>query len=215
MDKEHFQTALVCNRCGAATRHNLLCEAESDYEYSDVDGLRNSEPAIYRVFRCCGCMQIAVYIWSHLHSPHTDFGECCFPREGVEGGLPQEVKAVYLAAKRVKYLSNAAHALMARRVLETVAKDRGITRRNLADALVQLVEREKIPPTLAEALTLIRLFGNASAHDNGVEINSLHTEMADKFLDVLLDHIYYLPGEIGMFKLLVGIDSGDECAEES
>lgn len=215
MDQEYSQTALSCFRCGTATRHELLCETGSQYEYTDVDGFRDSEPATYRVFRCCGCMQVSVYIWSALHNPYTDYGERCFPEDDLHEGLPQEVSAVYLEAKRVKYRSAAAYALMARRVLETVAKDRGITGRSLADALVELVKQEKIPPILAESLTLIRLFGNASAHDRGAEINSLHTEMADKFLGALLDHIYCFPGEIGMFKLMVGIDSGDECAEKS
>ncbi|MNY38052.1 hypothetical protein D3C86_1726510 [compost metagenome] len=101
---------------------------------------------------------------------------------------------------------------MARRVLETVAKDRGINRRNLADALAELVVREHVPPVLAEAMTLIRLFGNASAHNKSQEVNSLHTEMIARFLDALLEQIYVLPAEIGMFKLLMNIDSGDEIS---
>lgn len=201
---------LTCDRCGGATIHSLLCVEESDVEYTDADGYSNVEPAVYRVFSCNGCRRISLYVWSHLHSPHTEVGEREYPTVKLQSGLPPSVQSAYMEAKGVKNGSDAAYAIMVRRVLEIVTLDRGIRCRNLALSLSELIKREQLPPALAEAVTLMRTFGNTAAHNKDQAINRLHTDMMERLLDALLEHIYMIPADIAMFKLLVGINDDEE-----
>jgi hypothetical protein len=210
MPEEHAHRFVVCDRCGTATIQSLLCLAESDIEYNDGDGCRNIEPATYRMFRCDGCMRISLYVWSNLHSPHTEIGERQYPRSEPRYCLPPSVQAAYIEARNVKRQSASAYGIMVRRALEAVSRDRGINCRNLATSLAELIRREQIPPRLAEAITRMRTLGNAAAHNPGRPVNVLHVEMMERFLDALLEHIYLLPADVDFFKQMEDIDSDED-----
>ena len=208
MVKAKRQTFLVCVRCGGATVHTLLASEESDYRLCDVEGYFGHEPATYHLFRCDGCTCISLYIWSAFHSPHSEFGEREHPvRFADQAELPAAVRLAYREADRVKNHSNAAYAVLARKVLEVIAKERGISDRNLSRALSMLAEKGAIPPILAEAATLIRIFGNAGAHPGGEEINGWHVEMIDQFLELLVQYLYVAPAALHQFKCFLGINS--------
>jgi hypothetical protein len=201
---------LVCARCSIATIHSLLCSEESDYQHCDADGYYASEPATYNIFRCDGCTQISMYVWSAFHSPHSEFGERTYPADAAEElGIPLAVRTDYRQAEQVRLHSNVAYAVLARRVLEVVAKDRGIAERNLARAMSLLAASGQIPPLLKEAATLIRTFGNSAAHASEDVINGLHVEVIEKFLAVLIEYLYVAPAALYEFRMLLGID-GDE-----
>jgi len=98
---------------------------------------------------------------------------------------------------------------MARKVLEIIAKERGVADRNLSHALSALVAKGEIPPFLAEAVTLIRTFGNAGAHPTGEEVNGLHVEMIEQFLAILVQYLYVAPAALYQFKCLLDIGNDD------
>lgn len=211
MKKQTF--LLICRHCGNATAHTLLCSAESDFRYCDSEGFFSHEPATYSFFRCSGCTEITVYIWSNLHSPQSDFGEPIYPPHvEEEPGIPDVVRVAYREADRVKRHSNSAYAVLARKVLEVIATDRGVTEKNLARSLTVLAERGEIPPLLAEAATLIRLFGNAGAHSSQEKINGIHVQMIEKFLEALVQYLYIAPAALDEFKILLDIDANDAMA---
>jgi Domain of unknown function (DUF4145) len=149
-----------------------------------------------------------VYIWSSFHSPHSEFGERTYPRSvSEESGIPYIVRDAYREAERVKQHSNVAYAILARRVLEVIAKERGVAERNLSRAMSVLADRGEIPPILAEAATLIRTFGNVSAHSSVEKINGIHVEMIEKFLEALVQYLYVAPAALEGFKFLLDIET--------
>ena len=127
-------------------------------------------------------------------------------------GAPALVRLAYAQAEKIKPHSKVGYAVLARRVLETIAKDRCADEKNLSRALGILAARGEIPSTLADAANHIRLFGNAAAHEASMQINEIHVQMIDKLLATLLDHLYTSPAELYEFKGLLGLleASGDD-----
>lgn len=213
MADDERRTFLICCRCGLATIHLLLCSEESDYRYFDADGFYAHEPATYNVFRCDGCTQITMYIWSALHSPGSEFGERTYPEVVAQDpGIPCDIASAYRAAERVKRHSNDAYAIMARKVLELIARDQGVRVRSLSKAMSILAGTGVIPPLLAEAATLIRTFGNTAAHSSEPTLNALHVSLIEKFLHVLIEYVYVAPAALHEFKVLLDIDSNEAVA---
>jgi Domain of unknown function (DUF4145) len=208
MTEKARKTFLLCGRCGNASVHTLLCSEDSAFRYCDADGFFHHEPATYHIFSCNGCTGISVYIWSCFHSPHSEFGQRTYPPSvAEESEIPYIVRDAYREAERVKQHSNVAYAILARRVLEVIAKERGVAERNLSRAMAVLANRGEIPPILAEAATLIRIFGNVSAHSSVEKINGIHVEMIEKFLEVLVQYLYVAPAALEGFKFLLGIEA--------
>lgn len=201
------KTFLVCGRCTVATVHTLLCVTDSDYEHFDADGYKGVEPATYNLFRCDGCTRVSVYIWSAFHSPQSEFGEQDYPSEcGEVHGAPASVRIAYQQAERVKSRSKIAYAVLARRVLDAIVKDRCPEARSLSRGLDALAARGDIPPLLAEAAKHIRLFGNMAAHEAKAHFNEIHVQMIEKVLAVLVEHLYITPSALQEFKLLLDLD---------
>jgi Domain of unknown function (DUF4145) len=199
-----------CHRCIGATVHTLICSEESDFRHCDAEGFFHHEPATYSVFRCDGCTEISVYIWSAFHNPESEFGQSIYPpRVAEEAGIPDLVRRAYLEAEALRRHSNSAYVVLARKVLEIIARDRGVTERNLSRSLSVLVERGEIPPLLAEAATFIRIFGNTGAHSSEDNITGIHVEMIEKFLEVLVQYIYVAPAALRDFKTLLEIEDND------
>lgn len=210
MNEAQRRTFHGCRRCGSATVHTVVCSEESDFRHCDIEGFFHHEPATYSVFRCDGCTEISVYIWSAFHNPESEFGQLIYPpRIGEEPEIPDLVRKAYQEAEAVRWHSNSAYAVLARKVLEIIAKDRGVTEHNLSRSLSVLAERGEIPPLLAKATTLIRTFGNAGAHSSENNITGIHVEMIEQFLEVLMQHIYIAPAALRLFKTLLETEDND------
>jgi hypothetical protein len=210
MSREDRKTFLICHRCDTGTVHTLLCSAESDVKHFDADGYALHEPATYSLFRCDGCTRISVYLRSAFHSPTSDFGELEYPRDFNDlPSAPPAVRTAYRQAERVRTHSNVAYAVLARKVLETIALDRGVEERNLSRSLTVLAARGEVPPLLAEAAHHIRAFGNAAAHESDAEITELHAQMIEWFLATLVEYVYSAPAALRQFKAMLDLESGE------
>ena len=214
MNSERRKSFLICRRCNNSTIHTLQCSSESDIEFHDAEGYRMHEIAKYNVFQCEGCTRVSMYIWSPFHSSYSEFGEQVYPPllQEIEG-VPRAVMLAYQQAEQIRLHSTAAYAVLARKVLEAIAKDWGINENNLSTALSTLAAKGKIPPTLAEAATLIRTFGNAAAHECGTTINWIHLEMIEKFLAVLIEYLYTAPAALREFKFFLDIENEESAAD--
>lgn len=207
MSSNSTQTFLACGRCHIATVHTLLCTTDSDYEYFDADGYKGVEPATYHVFRCDGCTRFSLYIWSAFHSPQSRFGEQDYPVDSVDvPGAPTSVRVAYKQAARVKSHSKVAYVVLARRVLDAIVNDRCPEARNLSLGLNALAAKCEIPPMLSEAANHIRLFGNMAAHDADSHFNDIHVQMIEKFLALLVEHLYITPSALQEFKILLDLE---------
>lgn len=204
------KTLLVCSRCSSTTIHSLLCSEESEVQYLNGEGIYNYEPGTYSLLRCDGCRQISVYVWSPFHNPGSEFGEKTYPADMVlSSAVPKLVRTIYLQAEKIKQHSTIAYAILARKVLEEIIKERGIAERNLAQGMSILAKRGEIPPFLAEAATLIRIFGNTAAHASEEHIDGLHVLMIEKFLATLIEYLYEAPATLNEFKVLLEMEHND------
>ena len=200
------KTLLVCIHCGNITAQEPLFTLDFAHRYVDVEGYSMTEPATYHGFACECCTDLSIYMHSNLHSPASDYGDLVYPRGSEKYlGVPKAVANAYEEAQKVRRVSKLAFSLMGRRVLEEIAKDQGCTVNNLAAALNQLSTGCKLPIFLSEASTMIRMFGNAAAHDSALEFNEHHVDMINEFLDLLIYHLYVAPASLQAYKYLLNV----------
>jgi len=177
-----------------------------------------SEPAYYTGFSCVSCTDLSIYLKSPFHNPTSEYGNLIFPERPEDyEGLPKAIAEAYWEAMRVKRVSRPAFALMGRRLLEEVARDQGCSATNLAAALGKLSESGRLPPLLAKASTMIRVFGNVAAHDSSMALNEHHVAMIDEFLRLIIEYVYVAPSSLHTFEHLLEIvdaEDGDTLASE-
>jgi hypothetical protein len=87
--------------------------------------------------------------------------------------------------------------LMARSVVEAIAKDKGITDGNLKKKIAALEEQQLISPLVREQADEIRYFGNDMAHgDFALPVDAADAREVLDFLDVFIDAIYQQPAKL-------------------
>ena len=195
---------LYCPHCGNTSVQTLLLMQDYiDSFYSVPDGEKMSEPAIYSVVRCETCAGILVYLehTNFIEGSKTQFGDLAYPEQSsFNRGVPESVREIYREAVLVKNISPIAYVILARRVLEEVCLERGVSTRNLVSSLEKMAKDGIIPATLSEATNLIRLVGNAGAHASGQKITMLQVWAIDDFIKAIIEYIYVAPTKIEDFK---------------
>ncbi|MEE8739031.1 MAG: DUF4145 domain-containing protein [Bifidobacterium sp.] len=87
--------------------------------------------------------------------------------------------------------------LMARSVVEAIAKDKGITDGNLKKKIAALEEQKLVSPLVREQADEIRYFGNDMAHgDFALPVSAEDAHEVLDFLDVLIDAVYQQPAKL-------------------
>ena len=87
--------------------------------------------------------------------------------------------------------------LLARSVVEAIAKDKGIVDGNLKSKIDAMREQGIIVPSLAETAHEIRFIGNDMAHGDFVEeIGKEESKDALGFMTTLIEQIYQQPARL-------------------
>ncbi|HFT8007170.1 DUF4145 domain-containing protein [Burkholderia cenocepacia] len=199
MSKHAQRTKLQCVFCAHKTFHTTAYSEDTFVRVTDGCWHQTDEPAIYRLFRCENCSQLSLHIWSHFHSPETEFGEQVYPRPVTyfdQDSLPLAVRDAWKQAESVRRHSFSAHAVMVRRLLELIVKLHGIEERNLSKSIMILVEKTQMPPLLYEALSILRIEGNRGAHYSEIEIDEISADMISELLFMIIDYLYINPDRI-------------------
>jgi len=206
------KTFLFCSRCGKASVHILLSSVSSDERRCSADGHVHHEPSTYFLFQCAGCIGISLYIWSALHQPESEFGECTYPLcESDNDAIPVKVALAYRDAEKVRFQSTNAYAVMVRRVLETIAEEQGIKTPNLFDAMSQLCSKSIMPSYVVEAIKWLRRLGNEGAHAGKTKLDGVDNEVIASSLSIVIQHFYIFPAQVQLFKYL--LEPPDEAAD--
>jgi hypothetical protein len=93
--------------------------------------------------------------------------------------------------------SNRAAILMARSVIEAVAKDKGFTKGNLLQKIDNLEEANLIHPNIKEMAHGVREFGNDMAHgDFIIPVTEEDAEDVLEFMSLLLSDVYQQPARL-------------------
>lgn len=91
--------------------------------------------------------------------------------------------------------------LLARAVVEAVAKDKGITSGSLASKINQLEQQRIVSPLTAETSHEIRFIGNDMAHgDFTKEVTEEECDDVLNFMSVLLQQVYQQTAQLSRFK---------------
>jgi len=136
-------------------------------------------------------------------------GIVSFPPERLDfdaNDIPKPIVAAFTEAISCHALEcYMAAALMVRRTLEELCKDRSATGANLKDRITNLGSKVVLPVELLQALDDIRLLGNDAAHVESQDYNQVgkeEVEIAVEFAKEVLKAVYQYSGLLNRLKLL-------------
>ncbi|MGA7325001.1 MAG: DUF4145 domain-containing protein [Rhodomicrobium sp.] len=120
--------------------------------------------------------------------------------------VPQEIGEDYLEACETLPISEKASAALSRRCLQSILREQGYNKRDLAQQIDDLLNEtdpaKAIPTSLRETVDAIRNFGNFSAHaitdQTTLQIIPVEPEEAEWCLEILeemFDHYYVKPAQ--------------------
>jgi hypothetical protein len=127
---------------------------------------------------------------------------------GLDDAIPQQVRDAYIeGAKCIGIQAPRAAAVMFRRTLEAVVRDKGSAQAiaalddpkhgSLAAALRVMANEATLHPTLAEWAKEIRLGGNAGGHFDPIDdVTIEEAESLSRFVRELFDYLYEMPAKL-------------------
>jgi hypothetical protein len=224
-----------CPHCGNVAPQRLVYEHETHAK--DIDAAGNvtvAEPETYYLALCETCNGPLLYyldIFSAEDEPayfpgsedEQDeepvpfyYAARVWPSHGAPAGLPEEVKAAYLEALRIKAVSPQLFAVQIRRTLEALCNDRAAVKGRLEKRLKDLSVRGEIPPKLAEMSDVLRVLGNAGAHDFEKKLSQRDANVIDRFFRSIIEYVYVAPHSLNSYRSLAKTFGKpvDEATEE-
>jgi len=137
----------------------------------------------------------------------------------VDPSVPELLKEDYLEAQRCFMVAAwRACAVMSRRFVHSVMRDKGAEGRDLWEQIKDLEAKGILAPTLAEASQHIRVFGKYGAHPFEPSSTALaETTMADArsaldFCGMLIEYVYVLEARIRASRAIAEVGGGTPVA---
>jgi hypothetical protein len=93
----------------------------------------------------------------------------------------------------VKAIDPNAYAVLVRRGLELVCKDRGAQGRDLHDRLKDLGARNEIPERLVKIALGLKNLGNIGAHAGLGDLSPREVPLMNSLFEAILEHVYGAP----------------------
>ncbi|MES2225912.1 MAG: DUF4145 domain-containing protein [Patescibacteria group bacterium] len=185
---------LECDNCGKATPHTQ-CGKAVEHEKVDVD---DDFPPFeiqwnYIFAQCDVCADVCLFV-SGDYDPE-DITQL-FPVKKDLKDVPEGVRISYSEAKRVKGASPVAFAVMVRRTLEYICRDKGASGKDLKQKLDDLSAKGIIPETLAKMSHVLRDRGNQGAHAVDEKMTSHDARTLDDFLLAVIEYVYIAPAKL-------------------
>jgi hypothetical protein len=160
---------LECYHCGNVAGHILLCEAGSLTTAYSTDNLPEivQIECTYYLTRCKTCSGISLYYDDECDERPGYIKEAylCYPliiRPSED--IPSDIKQSFADAVKVEKVSLNASAILIRRTLELLCKDKNAIGNNLKDQIDDLAAKNIIPLTLSQMGHTLRTLGNIGAH---------------------------------------------------
>ena len=160
----------VCLHCGIASVFENLV----DYSHGAVRVVPEDSPGLAEIkvgfCHACHCLVFGVIHdggSTHLWPAKT------WP-DNAPAGVPPEIKSKYDDARMVLPLSPSAAAVLARRCLQHVIREKlGIKERTLNLEIIEAEKREELTKTTSVVLHQVRTIGNWGAHPTKDEADTL------------------------------------------
>lgn len=200
----------VCWNCETDAHQTLLTDPVTERAFSRTS---QRSYAWFGLFQCdhCGYVSIGMRSYNHgivnlTHQARTRMdvpdADLRWLPEHVLGRRFDDVPEWIADAASEAYAcysirSYRASMLMARSVVEAVAKDKGITKGSLADKIDGLAAADHIRPLIQTTAHEIRHLGNDMAHGDFVEPTTAEdAEDVLDFMSVVLAEVYQLPAQV-------------------
>ena len=183
--------SLVCPHCGDRCHFN--------HQWPDVSFA--TDGPVPSIFTCDGCGKPIAAMTEFSNDPEEYWIEEYWPTEPKKDfpDVPPQIAATASEAHICLGAGSPRGAVaLARAVVESVAKDKGIHKGWLESKINDLRQKDLISSTMAEAAHEIRLAGNEAAHGDLVE-EPLSIEDAKKIvalMDTILHRVYQEPADL-------------------
>jgi len=110
--------------------------------------------------------------------------------------LPETIEKRYKATLKVQDIEPRSCAVLAGVTLEAVCNHENATGRTLAAKINNLVNSDRIPPTLAQMARQLKQLRNLGAHDAKDEITEEDVPIILDFLEAILEYLYVAPAKV-------------------
>jgi hypothetical protein len=200
-----MEQIIPCPHCGNETAQEILFEetiTETVYSLNDPDDSYDFDVTYY-LTKCITCKSISLFNDCEINDSQGNLSEAniCYPEQkklGIE--IPSIVAKTYREAIRIRNISPPAFAVMIRRGLEFLCKDKKAKGKTLKDQLEDLGRSGIIPTTLAEMGDALRFLGNIAAHATNYKIDRTEVKAMDDFFLAMLEYVYIGPAKLNRLK---------------
>ena len=162
---------------------------------SDDGTMEWSTGKVYEILECPACDGVTFQRgYFHDQFPEEWQPVVLYPTEAKKvDGLPTEIERAYAAALAVKGIEAHAFAVLVRRLLEMICRDKGAQGRSLFEQLKALAQTGVIPEQLIDIANGLRNFGNIGAHAGGVQLSENEVPVIDALCRAILEYVYGAP----------------------
>jgi hypothetical protein len=196
---------LECHHCGNKAGHHLLCQADSMSVTYSMDNPPETDTidCTYYLTRCKTCNGISLYYDDELdeHPGYINEAYLCYPsiiRPSEE--IPAVIRKTFNEALKVERISFDAFAILIRRALELLCKDKQASGRNLKEQIEDLARKNIIPITLSEMGHTLRTLGNLGAHGTDYTLDITEIRSMRDFMFAMLEYVYVAPAKLNKLK---------------
>jgi Domain of unknown function (DUF4145) len=211
----------ICPHCGNVAPQRLVYEHQTHVKEIDAAGKVTPEELTgYYLALCETCDGPLLYHFEGFtpddeppcvpqtevydeDEPHPFYvAKRVWPLHGAPAGMPGDLKTTYLEALRIKAVSPQLFAVQIRRALEVMCNDRGAVKGHLEKRLKDLSVKGEIPPKLAEVSDVLRVLGNAGAHDFENKLSPHDANVINRFFRSIVEYVYVAPHSLMRYRSL-------------
>ena len=202
-DKDGEKYVGLCSHCGNDTSQKILFRyvGSEKIDFGPNDDF--DVPVDYTLVECMTCEELLLY-YRPAYEQDELLGFTLYPSQAViSSSVPQNIRKAYGEARRIYKLAPNAFAILIRRALEFICKDKKIAGRNLKECVGNMASSGLIPPVLSEMADGLRILGNYGAHASDIEFTFEDTVLMDDFIKAILEYVYVAPDKISRFKMRI------------
>lgn len=210
MGEEMYVAAVpaLCLHCGALTMLQIRTECTYAVNEENYAGTKDINRIKWTLLQCPECSEPTLlqthqvtkreYPGGGSWKTTTGAIKALYPFEKqVSPDLPEPIGKLYAEAVKVRLLSPSSCAVLVRRTLEAVCKDKNAVGRTLADQLRNLADAGKVPQPLVDIARQLKQLGNLGAHfDVNDNVTSEDVPLILDFVELLLEYLYVAPAKI-------------------
>ena len=185
-----------CPHCKTPNRFEIVRERSGGgiSQFSNAMLITGREDGVkeLRPCRCTECGEVILFFDEQMIYPHGAIRSSA-PKE-----IPKNISNDFNEACLVEPLSSKASSALARRCLQNILHEKGISKRNLSEEIDEAMKN--LPSHLSEAIDAVRNIGNFATHpikstNTGeiIEVEEGETEWILDVLEQLFDFYYVQP----------------------